>query len=112
MTDDEESAIVGRKHIEGEEARRRLERLDQKSRCMEVAFTEILTALKTRRNGEGNVSIPSTIPTLDQVRALLSDQAKEQEIIRNVEDFFAARDPNGQSPNPEISKFSGTSVRG
>lgn len=57
-------------------------------------------------------SIPNTIPTLDQVRALLSDQAKEQAIIRHVEDFFAAHALNGQSTNPEISKFSGAVVRG
>ena len=91
MTDDQENAVIGRKYLEREEAQKRLARLDQKSLCMEATLQEVMTALKTRRDGEGTVLVPSEFPRLDDIQNLLEEQAKEQAVIRNVDRFFKAR---------------------
>lgn len=91
MTDDDESAVVGRKYTAREEAQARLARLDQKSLCMEATLQDVVKALRTRRNGDGNVMIPQEFPTLERIRDLLAEQAKEQGTIREIDGFFAAR---------------------
>lgn len=96
MTDGDEHAVIGRKYVERETAKRELSALAKKSLCVETVLRETADALKARREDQGNVAIPREFPNRQEITDLLERQAKLLADVRNVDAFFESR---GASPS-------------